>query len=70
MSGEVVIVVNGESRAISAGLTVKALLEELGIAQGKVAVERNRAIVPKSVWGEVSLQTGDAIEIVQFVGGG
>jgi len=35
-----------------------------------VAVERNREIVPKSTFARVVLSDGDALEIVQFVGGG
>jgi thiamine biosynthesis protein ThiS len=35
-----------------------------------VAVERNREIVPKSLYATTHLAEGDRIEIVQFVGGG
>jgi sulfur carrier protein len=35
-----------------------------------VAVERNREIVPKSMYRATRLAEGDRIEIVQFVGGG
>ncbi len=64
------ITVNGEKREIQDGLTVMGLLESLGIANGKVAVERNRAITPRSAYGETALCPGDEIEIVRFVGGG
>ncbi|MEM9233794.1 MAG: sulfur carrier protein ThiS [Pseudomonadota bacterium] len=60
---------NGEERAV-ASQTVMALLEELGIPLTKVAVEQNRAIVPKSTYADTALAAGDEIEIVQFVGGG
>ena len=36
----------------------------------RVAVERNRSIVPKPQWETVSLGQGDEVEVVQFVGGG
>ena len=42
----------------------------LGIQGGKVAVERNREIVPRSTYGAIKLTDGDHIEIVRFVGGG
>jgi thiazole synthase len=35
-----------------------------------IAVERNRAIVPRSTYGEVMLAEGDKLEIVNFIGGG
>jgi len=36
----------------------------------RVAIERNRDIVPRDQWDAVSLQEGDRLEIVHFVGGG
>jgi thiamine biosynthesis protein ThiS len=36
----------------------------------RVAVERNRSIVPKSEWPTTQLAEGDRLEIVHFVGGG
>lgn len=64
------ITVNGERRPVPAGLTVQGLLDDLGIAGGKVAVERNRAIVARSAYASTNLEAGDVIEIVRFVGGG
>lgn len=53
----------------SAG-TVKALVEELGIALEGVAVEVNLAIVSKRDYGTFGLSEGDAVEVVRLVGGG
>lgn len=64
------IEVNGQSREVTAGVTVAALLRELGIADGPVAVERNRAIVPRAQHAATTLSEGDQLEVVQFVGGG
>ena len=63
------IQVNGDTREIAAR-TVLGLVEELGFDVRKVAVERNLAIVPRSLHGETALAEGDRIELVQFVGGG
>jgi thiamine biosynthesis protein ThiS len=65
-----VISVNGEQRRMPLGLSVSAMLGELGLDPRKVAVERNREIVPRSVLAEVTVAEGDAFEIVHFVGGG
>jgi thiamine biosynthesis protein ThiS len=62
--------VNGEVRETTQGATVAALLASLGIDPRKVAVERNREIVPKSAYAATPLAHDDALEIVQFVGGG
>ncbi len=64
------IFVNGEPASAAKGATVEALLEQMGLPQKGVAVERNREIVPKSLYATVRLGDGDRIEIVQFVGGG
>ena len=64
------IVVNGEERSVPQPLSVQALLEHLGIAEGKVAVERNQAIVPRSRFDDIAITDGDVFEIVRFVGGG
>ncbi|WP_309627873.1 sulfur carrier protein ThiS [Brevundimonas sp.] len=63
------IQVNGDTREVAAR-TVLALVEELGFDVRKVAVERNLAIVPRSLHAETVLEDGDRIELVQFVGGG
>ena len=64
------IVLNGEARGVSAGLTVAGLLAELGVEGGRVAVELNREIVRKAAWEATLVEAGAAVEIVQFVGGG
>jgi thiazole synthase/sulfur carrier protein len=64
------IEVNGESRALPPGSSVAGLLAEIGLDTRKVAVERNREIVPRSTYAATLLAPGDAIEIVHFIGGG
>lgn len=62
--------INGESRSFSDGLTVAALVGELGIKTDRVAIELNLEIVPRSNWDSTHLKDGDKLEIVHFVGGG
>ncbi|MCX7684998.1 MAG: sulfur carrier protein ThiS [Acetobacteraceae bacterium] len=62
--------VNGEARRLPAGTTVSGLIALLGLDARKVAVERNREIVPRSAYAATTLAEGDAIEIVHFIGGG
>ncbi len=64
------ITVNGEARTVSAPLTVAILLQELGVADKRVAVEVNREIVPKSRHGEFQVQESDRVEVVFAIGGG
>ncbi len=67
---DIEITVNGETRRIAAGTTVGGLLVALGFTTPRVAVERNREVVPRRDHQDVVLVAGDQIEIVTFVGGG
>ena len=62
--------VNGEHRRATPGISIAALVNELGLDPARVAVERNLEIVPRSTLGEVKVEDGDDYEIVHFVGGG
>ena len=50
--------------------TVAALLAELDIDPRRVAVERNFVVVKRDAYGTTPVETGDQIEVVNFVGGG
>jgi sulfur carrier protein len=64
------IEVNGEARDIVEGATIRALLIDLGLGDVLVAVERNELVVPRAAHTETTLEAGDRIEVVHFVGGG
>ncbi len=64
------VTVNGETRELQSGSTVRALLEALGLGDRLVAVERNREIVPRAQHASATLSEGDTLEVVHFVGGG
>lgn len=64
------IVVNGESREVSDGTTISALLVELDIRPAFCAVERNRELVPRGQHAECVLADADELEVVTLVGGG
>ncbi len=62
--------INGEPREISPVSNVLELLQLLGIAEGRVAVEVNRKIIRRAEWEITPISNMDKVEIVQFVGGG
>ncbi len=70
MSEHIAIVVNGETRSVAWGTTITALLGELGFGDRRVAVERNREVVPRAHHATTVLGDGDRLEVVTFVGGG
>ena len=63
------IILNGEKRLVSSQ-TVSCLLNELDLSGKKVAVEKNREIVSRDSYQDTLVESGDQIEIIQFVGGG
>jgi sulfur carrier protein len=64
------LTLNGEARSVPDGLTVRGLLDHLALTEGPVAVEINRAIVPRAEHATHAVKGGDVIEIVHLVGGG
>jgi sulfur carrier protein len=70
MTMSVSVTINGVARDIPDGLTVRGLVEHLGLVEGPVAVELNGAVVPRARHVEQAVSAGDVIEIVHFVGGG
>jgi len=63
------ITLNGDPYDTDAA-TIAALLERLDIDSRRVAVERNFVVVKREAYGATPVETGDQIEIVNFVGGG
>lgn len=61
--------VNGESRDVPEGETLRALVARHDLTPEKVAIELNRRLVRSDKY-DTPLKDGDEIEIVTFVGGG
>ncbi|MDH5590649.1 MAG: sulfur carrier protein ThiS [Gemmatimonadota bacterium] len=61
---------NGRDREVTAGHTVRTLIESLDLHPSLVVVEYNREILERDRYGTVSVQAGDRVELVHFVGGG
>lgn len=64
------VVVNGEQRSFEDGTTVEGMLTALEIRRSRLAVERNREIMPRTAYAQTPLAEGDRFEIVSLVGGG
>jgi thiamine biosynthesis protein ThiS len=66
----VTITLNGEAFDVVGPLTIAELLAQLGIDARRVAVEHNLTVLKRAAFDATAIQQGDAIEIVNFVGGG
>jgi sulfur carrier protein len=64
------ILLNGQPLDLPHAMDVAALLAHLALGGKRVAVEVNRAIVPRSAHAGHMLCEGDAVELVQAMGGG
>jgi thiazole synthase len=65
------LIINGEHHDdLPDEMTVAALIAHLGLPKGKIALERNREVVPKSTYTDVRLENHDELEIIHFIGGG
>jgi sulfur carrier protein len=64
------IKVNGATQEIASATSLHQLLQDLKLGGGKIAIEVNGEIIPRSQFLETMLQANDKLEIVQAIGGG
>ena len=64
------ITLNGEPHDLAGPLTVTDLLAHLQIDARRVAVEHNLTVLKRDAFDRTTVNEGDEIEIVNFVGGG
>jgi sulfur carrier protein len=66
------VVVNGQAREVSAGVTVNRLLEALGQdpSGAGIAVAVNGEVVPRGAWPTTALGERDRIEVLGAAQGG
>jgi thiazole synthase len=70
LDGSLSVRVTGEHRRVPGGMSVAAMVGQLGLDPLRVAVERNLEVIPRSTLTQVCVEDGDDFEIVHFVGGG
>jgi sulfur carrier protein len=66
----VTVTINGERREFAQALAFAQLIEALGLAGKRIAIERNGEIVPRGQFAAHAISDGDRLEIVVAVGGG
>lgn len=64
------LLVNGEKREVSDGISLSQLIENLQLAPERIAIELNQSVVRRADWPKQKLKDSDRVEIVHFVGGG
>jgi len=68
----VTVVVNGQAREVSAGVTVNRLLEALGHdpSGAGIAVAVNGEVLPRGAWPSTALAERDRVEVLGAAQGG
>ncbi|KEA63575.1 Sulfur carrier protein ThiS [Marinobacterium lacunae] len=64
------IQVNGEPFDAGKCATLGELVNQLGLAGKRIAIELNMEIVPRSEHESTPLKEGDSVEVVHAIGGG
>ena len=64
------IKLNGEIKKIETEVTLDRLLDLFSLPRQRIAIELNRSVVRRNDWPEITINNGDTIEVIHFVGGG
>jgi len=64
------ITINGNQTELDDDSSLQQLLQHLKIGEGRIAIELNGEIIPRSQFQQQLLSKGDRVEIVQAIGGG
>lgn len=62
--------INGEARELPNGISVAALLEQLGVARAGIAVAKNERVLRRAEFESSTIVEGDTVEIIKAVAGG
>ena len=66
----ITVSINGVARQLPDSASIAVLIEEMGLAGKRIALERNGEIVPRGKYAVQRLADGDKLEVVIAVGGG
>ena len=64
------VTVNGTEQSLPQPFSLADLVGFLELKTERVAIELNKALVPRLRWDATYLSAGDLVEVVHFVGGG
>lgn len=64
------VTVNGEDHLITENMTMRRLIESLGLPERGIAVAVDGAVLPKSSWASTDVEKGWNIDVLTAVQGG
>lgn len=62
--------VNGKERSYVEAISLARLIDDLKIASGSVAIERNLSFVQYDAWAKTLIADGDSVELIHPFSGG
>lgn len=62
--------VNGVQKNLSGQVSIAELIEQMQLDVRKIAIECNLSIILPKYYATTYLNSGDNVEIVEFIGGG
>ncbi len=68
--GSIRVKLNGEETDVAADSTIGQIVDRVVRDRSRIAVERNKEIVPRATYDSAPVTPGDVIEVVSLVGGG
>lgn len=68
--GAMELIINGKAEQLPEQISAAQLIERLGLADARLAMEVNEEIVPRSRFADHRFSAGDRVEIVRAIGGG
>lgn len=70
MSDHITIQLNGEAYELAEKQSIVDLIAQLKLSHGRIAVEVNREIIPRSEHGNTLICASDVVEVIHAIGGG
>jgi sulfur carrier protein len=67
---KILITLNGEQLPIESNIDLETLVDQLELPAKRLAVEMNGNVIRRADWPQTTVNDGDKIEVVHFVGGG
>jgi len=67
---DITITLNGKKRSVPSGTTVTSMLRLFNLDANSVVVEINQNGIEKNTFDTHTINDGDKMEILEFVGGG
>ena len=67
---KILITLNGEQLPIESNIDLETLVDQLELPAKRLAVEMNGNVIRRADWPQTTVNDGDRIEVVHFVGGG